>query len=172
MKTYIRACFALLAATAVLAGGKFTEEQLKARYYFDLGPAQVDVSGYPKRQQENYQLFAKTCSQCHTLARPINAPITSRSEWRRFIRRMHARIKSKVGSQFDEEQAERIVDFLTYDAQVRKVAAKAAFDAQSAGLKELFKEAQAERLRQAEKDSESKARPYVDDTQASPQPQP
>src|SRR5687768_15958120 len=48
----------------------FSEEELKALYYYDLGPKEIDVSDYPAKQQENYAVFRKACSHCHTLARP------------------------------------------------------------------------------------------------------
>ena len=39
----------------------------------DDGPNFIDVSSYPAKMQEYYVLFAKKCSRCHTLARPINS---------------------------------------------------------------------------------------------------
>src|SRR5208282_2996823 len=92
-------------AGLVWAESKYTPQQLEARFYYDLGPAEVDVSSYPKKQQENYRVFAETCFQCHTLARPINSPIVERKDWRRYVQRMHGKTKIVAGTQISERDA-------------------------------------------------------------------
>src|SRR3990172_9822175 len=74
---------------------RFSAEQFEARFYYDLGAAEIDISSYPKKQQDGYAVFARTCSQCHTLARPINAPFAVRKDWERYIQRMHIRTESR-----------------------------------------------------------------------------
>ncbi len=172
MKTWMKAAAVLFAATAALAAGKYTQQQLQARFYYDLGPDTIDVSGYPKAQQDNYKVFARTCSKCHTLARPISAPETSRYDWERFIKRMHARIKNKLGADFSDAQAKTILSFLVYDSRVRKIAGKAAFEAQTRRLKTMFADVKAARAQEQEERAQKDVRPYVDQTQAVPQPQP
>lgn len=135
-------------AALAWAGERFTFEQLKAKFYYDLGPAEVDVSSYPKEQQANYEAFKRTCSRCHTLARPLNAPIASRKSWRRYVRRMHARSVDWVGDPISEQDTQAIVDFLVYDAAERKLKDEPAFKAKTLELKALFKEVKAERARQ------------------------
>jgi hypothetical protein len=153
------------------AGESFTDEQLKARFYYDLGPAEADVSTYPKEQQENYGVFARSCSQCHTLARPLNSPIVSRKDWKRYVLRMHLRTKVAPGTAFRKEDAQAVVDFLTYDSVARKVQGKAAFDAQTASLKNLFGRVQKERSRRQIEDDEKKANPGGVPNGGQPRPQ-
>lgn len=127
---------------------KFTLEQLSARFPADLGPDAVDVSGYPKEQQERYQVFSSACSQCHTLARPINAAQATREDWDSLVRRMHQ--KSLVygwWTQFGKGDAVRILDFLAFDSKVRKLDRKEDFARKTAELEVLYKEVQAEKSR-------------------------
>ena len=125
----------------------YSKEQLNARYYYDLGPAEIDVSQYPAAQQAHYQVFSRTCSQCHTLARPINAPITTKADWKRYIKRMHMRVKSKKGTDLSPKAARAIADFLVFDSNVRKVQSRAAFQTRDAELRAFFNEAQKEKRR-------------------------
>lgn len=80
------------------------------------GPKTIDVSKYPKELQANYKIFEKTCSKCHSLARPINSSYALPDEWERYIKRM----KRKPGSGISSGDAKAIYDFLVYDSQVRK----------------------------------------------------
>lgn len=123
---------------------QFTDEELHARFPYDLGPDRVDVAAYPKAQQENYLLFLNLCSQCHTPARPLNAPIVAREDWERFARRMHRKSK---GTLLDARQAERVIDFLTYDAQRRKVNRREEFLSLQRELNARYKEMLDERAR-------------------------
>lgn len=139
---------------------RFTAEQLAARFYYDLGPETVDVAGYPAEQKKNYQVFARVCSQCHTPARPLNAPIVSAQDWERYVRRMHERAKTREKwISVPEESFAEIVDFLAYDAKVRKVQGKAEFDRRTEALKRLFDEVGAERARLQLAEGEREARP-------------
>ena len=151
--------FGLAAVAAVAAGAseKFTARELSARYYYDLGPEQIDVSGYPWLQRQQYQVFAKTCSQCHTLARPINAPWTSRKDWKRFVERMHVRETVRTGDGFFKEEGRHIVDFLAYDAQIRKEKNLRSFAEATGELKAFFKKVEAEQKRLAAEDARIKA---------------
>jgi cytochrome c5 len=161
-KIILSLCLSMSAV--VWAGEKYTPQQLAARFYYDLGPAEVDVSSYPKDQQKNYRLFAKTCSQCHTLARPINSPIVERKDWRRYIQRMHGKTKMVSGIVISAKDAQIVVNFLSYDAQIRKVKNKAAFDAKANNLRLLFNDVQKERSRiQLEKDKRNlkESAPYT-----------
>ena len=150
------AALLMLLAGAAWAAEKLTNEQLEALFFYDLGPATIDVSKYPKEQQDHYAVFAKTCSQCHTLARPINAPYASSKDWQRYILRMHQRTESRPGKVITKEDSKVIVDFLVYDANLRKVKQKKAFDFQTAKLKALFEDVKAERARRQVKADASK----------------
>lgn len=81
----------------------------------DHGPNFVDVSSYPPKMQEYYQLFANKCSRCHTLARPINSEFAE-DEWKKYVHRM----MKKPGSGLTLKTAGEITEFLIYDAQVRR----------------------------------------------------
>ncbi|MBI4386560.1 MAG: cytochrome c [Elusimicrobia bacterium] len=106
-------------------------------YYYDLGSSTVDVSGYPERQKENYRFFLAVCGSCHTTARPLNAPYADRDDWRRYVRRMHFKMKGR-GIQLDKADEDRLVDFLSYDSRARKMDKREAFEEQQKSLKELF----------------------------------
>ena len=82
----------------------------------DDGPDTIDVSSYPKEQQENYKLFAGKCSKCHTLARPINSPYALPEEWNAYVDKMRHKKRSGI----DEDSAKKIADFLIFDSSVRK----------------------------------------------------
>jgi hypothetical protein len=66
--------------------------------------------------QENYKVFAKTCSRCHSLARPINSSFALPEEWERYVKRM----KRKPASGISSGDAKAIYEFLAYDSQIRK----------------------------------------------------
>jgi cytochrome c5 len=158
------------AASAAPEAGRYTPKQLEAQFYFDLGSDQIDVSGYPKPQQENYKVFSAVCSRCHTLARPINSPLATRADWRRFIERMHVRSKITTDKTFTKEEAKTVVEFLAYDSNIRKVQHKAAFDAETERLKKLFVDVRAESRRLQTESDERKAKPYGDQPSATPRP--
>lgn len=130
---------ALLASPA--PGAELTAQEREARYYYDLGPETIDVSGYPQKQQEAYGLFELRCGKCHTLARAVSSPLVKREDWRRFLKRMHLRSSGALPAR----ELRAILDFLEYDSSVRKVKGKAAFDAQSQALKERFEDVSRQR---------------------------
>ncbi len=83
---------------------------------YDKGPATIDVSKYPAEIQDDYKLFAKKCTHCHTLARPINCDFALPDEWSRYVKRM----MRKPDSQIAADEAKKIYDFLVYDSKTRK----------------------------------------------------
>jgi len=85
---------------------------------YDKGPATIDVSKYPAEMQENYKLFSKKCTHCHTLARPINSDYALPDEWSRYVKRM----MRKPDSQISADEAKKIYEFLVYDSKIRKKA--------------------------------------------------
>ncbi|MDD5302063.1 MAG: hypothetical protein PHS14_03055 [Elusimicrobia bacterium] len=163
MKTLLALSLLILSCPAQ-AKDRFTAEQREARFYYDLGPKEIDVTSYPKAQQENYRTFAKTCSQCHTLARPINSPLVTREDWKRFVRRMHVRTKERPGAAITADAAKAAIDFLAYDSEVRKVKGKADFAALTHKLEALFAEVRLERARvqvEADKKKTREPAPYM-----------
>ncbi len=170
MKKALTAAALLALAAAAFAAGKLTEREKAARFPYDLGPDTIDVSRYPKEQQEAYALFAVKCSQCHTLARPINSPLSTRQDWQRFVERMHAKIHASSKSPLTESDEARIVDFLVFDSKIRKLDDRKSFLDRSALLKAAFRRVQAERPAALTAEDQKKIKPYGDDTMASPRP--
>ncbi|MBI3564409.1 MAG: hypothetical protein HY079_04345 [Elusimicrobia bacterium] len=162
----------LLLAGPASAQDAYTTEQLKAKFPYDLGAAEIDVAKYPKKRQDQYETFKKTCSQCHTLARPINSPLVTAGDWNRYVKRMKVRTKSAPHADIPAAAAKEIVDFLAYDAKVRKVDGKAAFDAESARLRCLFAKVSAERKREGAASDEQKVKPLPNDAATGVRPQP
>ena len=159
---------ALALGAALCAAETFSPNQLKARSYADLGPETIDVSGYPAPMREKYAVFSKTCTQCHSLARSINAPFVTRADWKRYVARMHMDTQVKEGTVITSAEAAAIIDFLVYDAKVRKVQGKTAFDAQTAALKAEYKQVKAERLRLQIKSDDKHIQNSAPDTGAEP----
>ena len=148
---------ALLFTAAAWAGAAGGKEPLKAQFYADLGPDKIDVSKYPKQQQEDYAVFRKSCSQCHTLARAVNSPWVTELEWQRYVLRMHKRTEAQPGTVITEEAEKAIVDFLVFDAKARKVTGKKKFDALTAKLKARFEKLKAGRAKQQKRGEAGKA---------------
>ncbi len=93
---------------------------------YDKGPAKIDVSKYPADMQNRYKVFAKKCSSCHTIARPINCEFALDDEWERYIKRM---MRKAGPSLINADEGKQIFEFLTYDSKIRK---KALFDKKTA----------------------------------------
>lgn len=141
------------------SGGPPTERELAAYLPYDLGPDTVDVSHYPPEQQKNYQLFLKRCTLCHAAARPLNAPLVTRTDWARFVGRMEARLHT--GILFSGEERRQVLDFLAHDSQVRKVERKSEFDALQRRLRKRFDEIQKEKALRALHQKTKEPAPYT-----------
>lgn len=111
-------------------------------YPNDMGPAEIDVSSYPKEHKQAYRVFSFKCAACHTIARPINSQFLeltpeelekarkddpelfkdqklTRPEdkiWNRYVKRM----MSKPGCPVKGEDGKKIWEFLVYDSKLRK----------------------------------------------------
>lgn len=107
-------------------------------YYADLGPDEIDVSAYPAQQRFNYGIFRERCSGCHTLARAINSPIQSRAYWHYHLLRMSLRSRLKRRGPIPPAQVKAVLDFLEYDARVRKAADRKGFEERTEELKRRF----------------------------------
>ena len=84
-------------------------------YLADNGPNFIDVTTYSPEMQETYELFARKCSRCHTVARPINSTFDP-EEWRKYVYKM----MRKPGSGLTPKTAEKIIKFLIYDSEHRE----------------------------------------------------
>lgn len=143
--------------------GKFTQEQLAAKFPYDLGSAKVDVSRYPPKIQEGYKDFLSVCSSCHTTARPLNAPYRTAYDWGRYVHRMRVKIENRCAI-LDDALGKQIVDFLVYDSKVRKIGRKNEFQTEQEKLKNLYAEVSKEQERLVLKETLEKPKketPYV-----------
>lgn len=107
-------------------------------FYADLGPPDLDVSSYPETQRENYRLFHEVCSSCHTPARALYSQRTMRGSWAYYVERMRVQGQFEPKQRFTNAEANRVVDFLAYDSEIRKVRGRDRFEAQLRELRALF----------------------------------
>lgn len=133
----LSACAKAEAPPAPAESGGADPRRVQALFYYDLGPATVDVSAYPREQQENYRLFLNVCGACHSAARPLNAPYDEAAVWKRFVNRMHVKMESQ-GISLVQGAEGRILEFLIYDSKARKIEKKEVFQSQQQELKTLF----------------------------------
>jgi len=118
---------ALLAAAGLARAVRAQEEPVDPRILkYDKGPAKIDVSKYPADMQKKYALFAKKCSSCHTIARPINCEFALDDEWERYIKRM---MRKAGPSLISADEGKQIFEFLSFDSKLRK---KALYDKKTA----------------------------------------
>ncbi|MBI3323796.1 MAG: hypothetical protein HYZ92_00765 [Candidatus Omnitrophica bacterium] len=121
-----------------MTGCEGLQKPPQARFPEDLGPDALtyeQLQRYPSEQQANYVVFAKRCSKCHTPARPLNSAYASPQMWSRYVTKMWR----KTGSGISHEDAKRLLAFLTYDSQVRKLDHREEFQAHRRQLFEQFK---------------------------------
>ncbi|MFI5360441.1 MAG: hypothetical protein ACHQ49_00605 [Elusimicrobiota bacterium] len=104
------------AGTPARAEDDATSDKSDKVFEADKGVDSIDVSKYPKEQQDNYKVFAEKCSKCHTLARPINSNYALPEEWTAYVNRMRHKKRSGI----DDDAQKTITDFLIYDSSVRK----------------------------------------------------
>ena len=136
----------MLALLLACAGGAAASEPesktaVSDLYPNDMGPDEIDVSGYPKEMRDKYKVFKFKCAACHTIARPINSQFAELSEaetaelkkqdpkaladerllmsdaglWNRYVKRMMAKPGCPVG-----KDGKAIWEFLVYDSKARK----------------------------------------------------
>jgi hypothetical protein len=111
------AAFAVIGAGFALA--QALDPQAAARIErYEKGATTINVSKYPGAIQQDYEVFAQKCSQCHKLSRPINCDYALPDEWSRYVHRM----MSKPGSGIDSGAGKKIYEFVVYDSVVRKKA--------------------------------------------------
>jgi hypothetical protein len=100
--------FACAAILALLGGAEPQKAPPDPR---DYGVGHIDVSSYPEEQQRRYEVMAVKCAKCHPLARTVNSHYSSQ-QWKKYMKRMLRRPNSGI----NEEQAERIYEFLKFHA--------------------------------------------------------
>lgn len=81
----------------------------------------LDPSTMPENVRADYEVFARKCSKCHTLARPLNASITDDQQWVRYVNRMRRQPASGI-SPTDQEVILRFLRY--YAADLRRIEAE------------------------------------------------
>lgn len=136
------------------------ESDLRPLFYSDLGPDKIDVSSYPAQQKYNYTVYSRVCSQCHGLARSINAPAVSRAYWEFYLLTMRTRSGLTPYADISWEEARTVMDFLVYDSKVRKTGKnESAFNELTEELKRRFKPLLEKRLQQLQNGSQPRLLP-------------
>ena len=118
MNKFIIVALALAAFGAAGAPAARAQDEAASDKVFeaDKGTDTINVSAYPKEQQENYKVFTEKCSKCHTLARPINSNYALPEEWTAYVDKMRHKKRSGI----DDDAQKAITSFLIYDSSVRK----------------------------------------------------
>jgi hypothetical protein len=143
-------------------GYALTSQEEKATHPEDLGTETVDVSSYPQNQQDNYRLFLKKCSACHSPARALNSKIVSEEDWEHFVSLMHGRLMSRgMKPVWQPGEGRRIIEFLAYDSQIRKIDHKLAFEENLRQLRVRFAEVQKEKAEKAKHQPTKASAPYT-----------
>jgi hypothetical protein len=70
----------------------------------------IEAASLPPDVRSDYAMFARRCSKCHSLARPLSAGITDDEFWREYVERMRRQPASGI-TRSDEEP---ILRFLHY----------------------------------------------------------
>ena len=76
----------------------------------------LDVAQLPEAVRPDYQLFARRCSKCHSLARPLGSGITDDEVWIAYVNRM----RRQPGSGISPQDATPILRFLHYYASEQR----------------------------------------------------
>lgn len=74
------------------------------------GLSEQRVAGLEPEVSEAYALFARKCSRCHSLARPLTAQVDSMDHWRAYV----ARMRRNPGSGISPADGDRILVFLEW----------------------------------------------------------
>jgi hypothetical protein len=75
----------------------------------------MDGERVPSELAGDFECFAVHCSKCHSLSRPLNAPITSVEHWDRYV----ARMARTPGSGISHKDAPSILRFLHWHTEER-----------------------------------------------------
>lgn len=81
----------------------------------------LDPSTMPENVRGDYAFFARKCSKCHSLARPLSANITDDEQWALYVNRMRRQPASGI-SPNDQEHILRFLRF--YAADLRRIQAE------------------------------------------------
>ena len=77
----------------------------------------LDRSKLPEDIKSDYDLFARKCSKCHSLARPLQSGISDDEQWVMYVNRM----RRQPGSGINYDDQEHILRFLRHFAAELRV---------------------------------------------------
>jgi mono/diheme cytochrome c family protein len=102
---------ALLCVTGVRsASAQFTQNRERIK---------IDTSSLPPDIHKSYNTFKAKCGECHTLDTSLK-PNLSSAQWTVVVKQMQA----MASSHLNDEEVQRVLDFLNYDESHRKAALK------------------------------------------------
>jgi mono/diheme cytochrome c family protein len=102
---------ALLCVTGVRsASAQFTQNRERIK---------IDTSSLPPDIHKSYNTFKAKCGECHTLDTSLK-PSLSSAQWTVVVKQMQA----MASSHLNDEEVQRVLDFLNYDESHRKAALK------------------------------------------------
>jgi mono/diheme cytochrome c family protein len=110
-KTNVYSTTAAITTLIVVVTIALTVTAARAQFTQDKG-SNIDVSSYPAEVQNDYKVYRSRCSSCHSLGavtRTLRAAPAQQQFW---IDKMHA----MPGTDFSDEDAKHILNFLSYDA--------------------------------------------------------
>ena len=81
----------------------------------------LDPSTMPENVRGDYAVFARKCSKCHSLARPLSANISDDEQWVLYVNRMRRQPASGI-SPSDQEHILRFLRY--YAADLRRIQAE------------------------------------------------
>lgn len=111
---------ALLCVTGVRsANAQFTQNRERIK---------IDTSTLPPEIHKSYNAFKTKCGECHTLDTSLKPSLAS-GQWTVVVKQMQA----MASSHLNDEEAQRVLDFLNYDESHRKAALKSQASASASG---------------------------------------
>jgi hypothetical protein len=78
----------------------------------------LDTSKMPASVRADYEVFARRCSKCHSLARPLGANITDDDQWVLYVNRMRRQPASGISA---ADQAHILAFLRSYAADLRRI---------------------------------------------------
>jgi mono/diheme cytochrome c family protein len=105
------------AATVWLA----STSMVHAQFTQNRDKIKIDTSAYPADIRKDYRMFRTKCNECHGLDTSLT-PSFSSDQWTAEVKRM----QGMASSQFNDQQATAILNFLNYDESHRKAQEKSA----------------------------------------------
>jgi mono/diheme cytochrome c family protein len=107
---YLSTAFMVL--SIIVAAIALTVTSARAQFGQDKSSPKIDVSSYPAEIQKDFEVYRARCSSCHALGaitRTLRAAPAQQQFWL-------DKMKAMPSTDFSNEDAKRILTFLSYDA--------------------------------------------------------